>query len=158
MLIASNDLNAWFCRFSLETIFYSFVLRCDNMLVTPSVHCVHILGFPLAGQAQCARGQTLVHLPVLSAFQSCEGTARTQGTVETPHWVMVLLFYWSLSSPPSSVLGLVLVIQCCVLQLVSSLLMLLCVCVCLLAALHRLLISYMNHSSDKNRLNLKLFI
>ena len=157
MLIASNDLNAWFCRFSLETIFYSCVLRCDNMLVTPSVHCVHILGFPPAGQAQCARGQTLVHLPVLSAFQSCEGTARTQEPL-TESWSS---FSNGLSLPPEfcSRSGLGHWVLCVTTGfLTPNAFVCVCVCVCLLAALHRLLISYMNHSSDKNRLNLKLFI
>lgn len=61
-----------------------------------------------------------------------------------------------LSPPPSSVLGLVSVIQCC--AATTGLLTPNAVCVCLLAAVYRLLIAYRNHSSDKNRLNFKLFI
>lgn len=50
-------MNNWFCRFSLGNWFYFCVFRCHGVLVTPSVHCVHILGFPQGCQAQCACGE-----------------------------------------------------------------------------------------------------
>lgn len=58
--------------------------------------------------------------------------------------------------PPTHCFGVASVIQCCVLQLVSALL--LSLSCCLLVAMHRLLLFYMRHASDRDRLNLNSFI
>lgn len=108
--------------------------------------------------------QALFYPLLLSVSQSSECTARNQGTVQTPDQIMsVFLFKWSI---------LLLHIRCFKTGLHHSVLYIthsvsrslfttaffFFFLLCLLAAVHRLLIFYMRHASDRDRLDLKLFI